>query len=82
MFFIAGVKIRYFISALTAVVPFMLILIMSKQHRVQRLIAFINPEKDPAGVGYQIIKAKAALISGGLWGSGIGNGLKKIRNPS
>ena len=78
MFFIAGVKLRYFFSAFIAVIPFMLILILSKEHRVKRLIAFINPEKDPAGVGYQIIKAKAALVSGGLWGSGIGNGVKKF----
>ncbi len=78
MFFIAGVKIRYFFSAFIAVVPFLLILIMSKEHRVKRLIAFINPEKDPAGVGYQMIKAKAALVSGGLWGSGIGNSVKKF----
>ncbi len=78
MFFIAGVKLRYFFSAFLAVIPFMLVLILSKEHRVKRLIAFIDPEKDPAGVGYQIIKAKAALVSGGLWGSGIGNGVKKF----
>ncbi len=78
MFFIAGVRIRYFFSAIIAAIPFMLILIMSKEHRVKRLIAFIDPEKDPVGVGYQIIKAKAALVSGGIWGSGIGNGLKKF----
>ena len=78
MFFIAGVKLKYFFSAFIAVIPFMLVLILSKEHRVKRLIAFINPERDPAGVGYQIIKAKAALVSGGLWGSGIGNGVKKF----
>lgn len=78
MFFIAGVKIRYFFSSVIAAVPFLLILILSKEHRVKRLIAFIDPEKDPVGVGYQIIKAKAALVSGGLWGSGIGNGVKKF----
>jgi cell division protein FtsW len=78
MFFIAGVKIRYFLSSFVAVIPFILILIVSKEHRVKRLIAFIDPEKDPVGVGYQIIKAKAALISGGFWGNGLGNGVKKF----
>ena len=78
LFFIAGVKYRYFLYGLIAVTPFMLILLFSREHRVKRIIAFINPESDPAGVGYQIIKAKDALSSGGFWGKGIGNGVKKL----
>ena len=78
LFFIAGVKYRYFLSGILAVTPFLLIILFSREHRVKRLIAFINPESDPAGVGYQIIKAKDALSSGGFWGKGIGSGLKKF----
>ncbi len=78
IFFIAGVKYRYFIAGIIAVTPFIVILLFSKEHRVKRLIAFIDPERDPAGVGYQIIKAKDALSSGGFWGKGIGSGIKKF----
>jgi cell division protein FtsW len=41
-------------------------------------MAFFDPEKDPSGVGYQIIKARDALVNGGFWGRGIGSGLKKF----
>ncbi len=78
LFFIAGVKFRYFLTGFLASVPFLMILVFSREHRVKRLIAFLDPDKDPAGVGYQIIKAREALISGGFWGKGIGSGLKKM----
>ena len=78
MFFVAGVKYRYFLTGLFAAIPFLLIILFSREHRVRRIIAFINPESDPAGVGYQIIKAKDALSSGGFWGKGIGSGTKKL----
>lgn len=35
-----------------------------------RLITFLNPEKDPLGTGYHIIQSKIALGAGGLWGQG------------
>jgi cell division protein FtsW len=78
MFFMAGVPVHYFFYLIMAVIPLSLILLFTKSHRVERLIAFINPETDPIGSGYQVIAAKSALESGGLWGAGIGNGLKKL----
>jgi cell division protein FtsW len=78
LFFVAGVKYRYFLAGIAAVTPFLLILLFSREHRIKIIIAFINPESDPAGVGYQIIKAKDALSSGGFWGKGIGSGTKKL----
>jgi len=78
LFFVAGVKYRYFLSGIIAATPFLLIILFSREHRVKRIIAFLNPESDPAGVGYQIIKAKDALSSGGFWGKGIGSGTKKL----
>jgi len=78
MFFMAGVPIHYFLYLIMAVIPLSIILLFTKPHRVERLIAFINPETDPVGSGYQVIAARNALESGGLWGTGIGNGLKKL----
>ena len=78
IFFIAGIKYRYFLAGIIAVTPFLLLLLLSKEHRIKRIIAFLDPESDPAGVGYQIIKAVDALSSGGFWGRGIGSGVKKF----
>ena len=78
MFFMAGVPILYFIYILMAAVPISLIFLFTKPHRVERLIAFINPETDPVGSGYQVIAAQSALRSGGFLGQGLGNGIKKL----
>ncbi|MCB2199552.1 rod shape-determining protein RodA [bacterium] len=36
----------------------------------QRLTAFLNPEADPLGSGYQLIQSKVAIGSGRFWGKG------------
>ena len=39
-----------------------------------RISAFINPEKDPLGAGYNIIQSKIAIGSGQFFGRGLGRG--------
>jgi len=36
----------------------------------QRVLIFLNPERDPLGAGYHIIQSKIAIGSGGLFGKG------------
>ena len=43
-------------------------------YQQNRILTFINPEKDPLGVAYQIIQSKTAIGSGGLLGKGWGQG--------
>lgn len=76
--FIAGVKFRYFLAGFIALIPFVFFIIFGREHRLKRVMAYWDPERDPAGMGYQIIKAKEALSSGGFWGQGIGSGTKKF----
>ena len=78
MFYIAQVKLRYFVMLSALVIPLGSLLLFTKAHRVQRLIAFFNPLADPAGSGYQIIAARQSIITGGFWGRGLGRGLKKL----
>lgn len=40
----------------------------------QRVLTFLNPERDPLGTGYHIIQSKIAIGSGGLFGKGWLNG--------
>ncbi|MBT3275969.1 MAG: putative lipid II flippase FtsW, partial [Spirochaetales bacterium] len=78
LFFIAGIRVLYFVLMGSIAVPLSLILLLTKEHRVQRIISFLNPQIDPVGAGYQVMTARAALIRGGVWGSGLGRGTKKL----
>lgn len=39
-------------------------------YQKQRVLTFLNPERDPLGSGYHIIQSKIAIGSGGLYGKG------------
>ncbi len=78
MFFVSGIRLSYFIFLATTVVPLAFILVFTKEHRVQRIIAFLRPELDPSGTGYQVLAARDALVKGGLFGVGLGRGTEKI----
>lgn len=41
-----------------------------RPYQQQRILTFLNPEKDPKGAGYQIIQSQVAIGSGGVWGKG------------
>ncbi|GAB4337602.1 MAG: stage V sporulation protein E [Candidatus Abyssubacteria bacterium] len=75
--YIAGANVRHLAAtgglAILCVIP----LIIMEPYRIQRLIAFIDPWKDPKGDGWQIIQSMAALGSGGAWGVGLGRGIQK-----
>ncbi|RKX78412.1 MAG: hypothetical protein DRP87_06300 [Spirochaetes bacterium] len=78
MLFVAGLKIFHFVFISAVGIPAAFILLFTKEHRVKRLIAFLNPQIDPIGAGYQVNMARSALIGGGLWGTGVGEGTIKL----
>ena len=78
MFFLAGVGFRYFFSALFMFLPTATILVLKKEHRIRRFLSFIQPDFEPQGAGYQVDSSIRSIISGGLWGKGIGHGTRKI----
>ena len=47
---------------------------MMRDYQRQRVLTFLDPEKDPLGSGYHIIQSKIAIGSGGLYGKGWLNG--------
>jgi len=78
IFFLAGIPSRYFFAAVAMILPISALLVFTKEHRVRRLVSFIRPEWDPLGAGFQVNASRDAIISGGLWGKGIGEGTRKI----
>lgn len=76
MLFIGGIKWRYIIGALAAVliiVPLAYNYVLP-EHAKDRIEVFLNPELDPRGAGYNIIQSKLAVGSGQFWGMGLFNG--------
>ena len=45
-----------------------------KPYQQARINAFINPDSDPEGSGYQIRQSLIAVGSGGIWGKGANKG--------
>jgi len=78
MFYVAGVKYGYFIFIFTAIIPLAGMLLFSKEHRVRRIMSFLDPGSDPSNAGYQVLSARRALSNGGFWGAGIGLGSQKL----
>jgi rod shape determining protein RodA len=48
-----------------------------ESYQRERVVAFLNPECDPAGAGYQVIQSKIAIGSGNSTGQGFGRGSQK-----
>ena len=77
VFFLAGIRLRYFISAFFIFVPMSVLLLLLKPHRVDRIQSFLRPGSDPLGIDYQSINSVKAVSSGGFLGKGIGQGTLK-----
>lgn len=76
--FVARVRLRFFLGLGVVVLPLAIILLLTREHRVLRILAFIDPNLDRFGSGYQVLAAQRALENGGIWGRGIGQSLQKF----
>jgi rod shape determining protein RodA len=72
LLFLAGVRWWKFALVLgTGLAALPLIWQRLHDYQKQRVMTFIDPERDPLGAGYHIIQSKIALGSGGVWGKGL-----------
>ena len=78
MLYIANVRALHLLVVTLFTVPMGFLLLFTREHRVQRLLAFLDMATYRSGSGYQIINAKSALVSGGLWGKGLGRSAAKL----
>ncbi len=78
IFFIAGARLFHMLLMSLSGIASFFILVKTESYRMNRLLAFIHPELDPKGVGYQINQALLAIGSGGIFGVGLGNSLQKF----
>ena len=78
MIFAAGVSWRFIGFFSLGAIPALLALAFGAAYRRDRLFAFLNPESDPQGKGFQALQSLIALGTGGFKGLGIGNGRQKL----
>jgi len=51
IFFLAGIRFRYFFAAITMIIPVSALLVFTKEYRVRRLVSFLRPQWDSAWRG-------------------------------
>lgn len=74
--FFGGIKPRYWLIAILIVaiaLPSAWFFFL-KPYQQERIMIFLNPERDPLGSGYQVTQAKIAIGSGGIYGKGFKEG--------
>ncbi len=64
------------ISGATVLAP--LVWFFLKGYQKQRILTFLNPDRDPLGAGYHIIQSKIAIGSGMLSGKGFQHGTQNV----
>jgi len=77
MLFAAGAPMRLFAVAAGSMALLMWISSLLAPYRVARFTAWLNPDADPLGIGWQTTQGQYALGTGGLLGVGVGASREK-----
>lgn len=78
LWFVGGVPWGYLLGLAVLVAPAMMLVLFQASYRVQRLMTFLDPWKDPQGAGFQVIQSFMAFFEGGWLGVGLGNSQQKL----
>lgn len=78
LLFTAGAKIGYLLGAVLMAAPMVYGLIASSEYRMRRIKAFLAPFQYRRDEGYQISESLISFGSGGITGTGIGDGRQKL----
>ncbi len=78
MIFLAGLPTRWVVGGASILVPLAALIVIASPYRRARFFAFLDPEADALGRGFQLLQSEIAVGSGGLLGLGPGNSLQKL----
>src|SRR3989344_1790049 len=78
MLFLSGVSLKYIFGAGLGVACLLATLVYFTPYLQERVKTFIDPAKDSQGSSYQIQQSLIALGSGGVFGRGFGQSVKKF----
>jgi cell division protein FtsW len=77
MWCLARLRPAHLLGVVACAIPMLLYALLAHSYRVQRILAFFEPEKYALTTGYQLNQSLIAVGSGGLFGRGLGLGLQK-----
>jgi len=78
LLWVAGIRARFFWLGAACLLPVIAGLALSASYRRARLLAFLNPNADPLGAGFQALQSLIAVGTGGVLGNGLGSGRQKL----
>jgi cell division protein FtsW len=78
LLFLAGARPRHLLLLAAPALPVLAVAVYLAPYRWRRILAFLNPESDPRGSGFQILQSFLAIGSGGLLGRGLGGSKQKL----
>ncbi|HEU4401030.1 MAG TPA: putative lipid II flippase FtsW [Candidatus Polarisedimenticolia bacterium] len=78
MLFLAGLRARYLLASGGACALALGVMILQAPYRVRRIMAFMNPDNDPLGAGFQVRQSILAVATGGLHGTSLGESRQKL----
>ena len=78
LLFLAGLRWRYVIGSIGAGAFGLAMLIVAAPYRMRRITAFLHPDDDPLGAGFQVRQSILAVASGGVQGTSLGEGRQKL----
>ena len=78
MLFMAGTRVSYILLAVLASAPVAYHLVVGTPWRMQRFLAYFNPEAYASTEAYQFLQARLAMGSGGVFGAGLGDGRQSL----
>ena len=78
MMFIGNVRMRYILPLLAVSIGFSAFAVLTKSYRLDRVLSFLDPWKDPLGSGYQAVQSFIAFGVGGIYGMGLGDSTQKL----
>jgi cell division protein FtsW len=76
--FIAGLSWKWIAVGTLAALPVLFFLITHVSYRLVRIMAFLHPESDPQGAGFQLMQSLIAVGSGGFTGVGLMESKQKL----
>lgn len=78
LMFLAGVPLKYLLAPVCLGIVGAAAAILGSPYRHARLLAYLDPWKDPSGKGFQILQSLVGLHNGRIFGVGLGNGKEKL----
>jgi cell division protein FtsW len=76
--FVAGLSWKWLVVGAAAALPMLYLLISHVSYRQARFMAFLNPDSDPLGSGFQLLQSLIAVGSGGFTGVGLMESKQKL----